>query len=130
MMERLTREERLALVAELCPRYGRRRACDSHALARERALAILELPDRAEVTADYVLVRAIDRYAAGTLDLRDLYRCRLLAYYMTFAAGGEEWARWGVAAAVNPGEFSTTPPELDPDDRPPLPPPGPPWGRT
>ena len=128
--ERLTREERLDLVAELCPRYRRSRPCDSYALARERALEILELPDRPEVTADYVLMRAVDRYAAGTLSLRDLYRCRLLAYYMTFAVGGEEWGRWGLAAGVRPGEFTTTPILPDPDDLPSIPPPGPPWGQT
>jgi hypothetical protein len=62
-------------------------------------------PDRAEPTADYILMKAIDRYASGRLSLDELYRCRVLAYYMVFAAGGEEWASWGVAADVRPGEF-------------------------
>ncbi len=124
--ERLTRRERLTLVAELCPRHGARRACDSHQLARERALSLLGLPDREEVTADYVLVKAIDRYAAGLLSLDDLYRCRVLAYYMTFALGGEEWTRWGVAASVRPGDFPAPLEEADLDDLL-VPPPGPPW---
>lgn len=128
----LTRDERLELIAELCPRHGRQRACDSHALARKRALEILQLSDRPEVTSDYVLMRAIDRYVSGTLSLPDLYRCRLLSYYMTFATGGEEWERWGLTAEARPGEFppALVPPEWDADlDEPPsLPPPGPPWG--
>jgi hypothetical protein len=127
MPDRLTRGERLDLLAELCPRFGTRRACDSFELARDRALEILGPPDRAEVTADYVLMRAIDRFAAGQLTLQDLYRCRVLAYYMTFAAGGEEWAKWGVAALVRPGDFPPLPGEADLDDMLLPPPDGPPW---
>jgi hypothetical protein len=127
MSERLSRSDRLRLVADLCPKHGVRRACDSYALARERVLQILGPPDRAAVTADYVLMRAIDRYAAGELSVEDLYRCRVLAYYMTFAAGGEEWARWGVAASVKPGDFPPLPEELDLDDLLPPAPGGPPW---
>src|SRR5687767_375618 len=100
MPDRLTRSERLDILAELCPRFGVSRACDSFERARERALEILGPPERADVTADYVLMKAIDRFTAGELSLEDLYRCRVLAYYMTFASGGEEWARWGVAASV------------------------------
>lgn len=127
MPERLTREERLRIVAELCPRFGVRRPCDSAELARDRALAILGPSDRAEATADYILMRAVDRYAAGRLTIEDLFRCRVLAYYMTFAAGGEEWERWGVAATVKPGEFSPLIEEADLEDLAPLPPSGPPW---
>lgn len=125
-MERLTARDRLRIVAELCPKYGAGRACDSYALARERALEILGPSDGAEITADYVLMRAVDRYAGGQLSLADLYRCRVLAYYMTFASGGEEWRRWGVAASIRPGDFA---PLEDADlDELPLPPPeGPPW---
>jgi len=129
MPESLTRQQRLDLVAELCPRYGRRRACDSAEAARARVLQILGPADRAEVTADYVLMRAVDRFAAGQLSLEDLYRCRVLAYYMVFAAGGEEWARWGVAASVNPGDFPDRDEDADPDTdlfAPPVPA-GPPW---
>lgn len=127
MSERLSRRERLSLIAELCPKYGVRRACDSRELARERAAEILPAAGAAEVTADYLLVRAIDQYVAGQLDLADLYRCRLLAYYMTFASGGEEWSRWGVAAAVRPGDFAPPPGEAELDDLPDPLPPGPPW---
>ncbi len=127
MPDRLTREERLRIVAELCPKYGVRRPCDSADLARDSALAILGPADRAEVTADYILMRAVDRYAAGHLTLQDLYRCRVLAYYMTFAAGGEEWERWGVVATVKPGDFSPVTEESDLEDLAPLPPLGPPW---
>lgn len=127
MGERLTRQEKLRLVAELCPKHGRRRPCDSFELARDRALEILGAADRAAVTADYVLMKAIDRYTAGHLTVEELYRCRVLAYYMTFASGGEEWARWGLAADVRPGEFAGEAelPELD-DLLPPVPE-GPPW---
>jgi hypothetical protein len=123
----LTREQKLRLVAELCPKSGRRRPCDSFELARDRALEILGSSDRATVTADYVLMKAIDRYTAGQLTVEELYRCRILAYYMTFANGGEEWARWGVAADVRPGEFTseTELPELE-ELLPPVPE-GPPW---
>jgi hypothetical protein len=127
LIDRLTREERLRIVAELCPKWGTRRPCDGYELARERALEILGPSDRARVTADYVLMRAIDRFVAGELDAADLYRCRVLAYYMTFAAGGEEWSRWGIAAAVNPGDFQPPAEVPDTDDLPALPPPGPPW---
>src|SRR5687768_17231840 len=105
MLDRLTRKQRLDIVADLCPKFGTQRPCDSLDLARAAAIDILGPADRAQVTADYVLMRAIDRYAAGEIDVEDLYRCRVLAYYMTFAAGGEEWARWGVAADVRPGNF-------------------------
>lgn len=127
MRDRLTRQERLRIVAELCPKRGTRRACDSFERAQARAIAILGPADRAEVSADYVLMRAIDRFAAGRLSLEDLYRCRVLAYYMTFAHGGEEWARWGVAAGVRPGNFP--PPVDDPDLEEVLDvqPTGPPW---
>ena len=127
MADRLTRRERLDLIAELCPKHGTRRPCDSSALARERALEILGPPDRAEVTADYILMRAVDRFAAGRLSLGDLYRCRILAYYMLFASGGEEWARWGVAAGVKPGDFTELPEEADLEELFPAPPSGPPW---
>ena len=126
MPDRLTRAERLRLVAELCPRYGRSRACDSHDAARVQALELLGPAERAEVTADWVLMRAIDRFAAGRLSLEELYRCRLLAYYMIFASGGEEWARWGVATGVRPGDFPDQTAEIDLDDFVPTPD-GPPW---
>ncbi|HEU4754094.1 MAG TPA: hypothetical protein VFU47_13370 [Armatimonadota bacterium] len=127
MPDRLSRRERLDILAELCPKYGAHRACDSFELARESATRILGPADRAEVTADYVLMRAIDRFASGDLSLDDLYRCRVLAYYMTFASGGEEWARWGVAAGVRPGDFNPDPGEPDLDELYPPPPDGPPW---
>jgi hypothetical protein len=127
MSDRLTRKQRLAIVAELCPRHAARRPCDSYELARERALELLGLPDRAEVTADYVLMRAIDRYTAGHISLEDLYRCRVLAYYMTFAMGGEEWGRWGLAATVRPGDFPSALEEADLDELLAPPPKGPPW---
>jgi hypothetical protein len=127
-MPDLTRRQRLDIVAELCPKFGSRRACDSYELARERALEILGPPERAEVTADYVLMRAIDRYVAGQIDERDLYRCRVLAYYMIFASGGEEWDRWGVVAKVNPGGFQAPLEEADLDKLLPPVPEGPPWG--
>lgn len=129
MSDGLTRRQRLNIVAELCPKLGARRACDSSELARKRAEEILGETGRAELTADYLLMRAIDRYAAGQLSLDDLYRCRVLAYYMTFANGGEEWERWGVVASVHPGEFRE-PGGLegaDPDDLYPPLPDGPPW---
>ena len=126
MAERLTRQRRLDIVGELCPRFGTRRACDSYELARDAALEILGPAERAPVDAGYVLLRAIDRYIAGAIDEEDLYRCRVLAYYMIFASGGEEWSRWGLAAGVRPGEFPS-PEELNLDDLPPLPPGGPPW---
>jgi hypothetical protein len=72
-------------------------------------------------------MRAVDRYCAGQIDLEDLFRCRVLAYYMTFASGGEEWARWGLAAKVNPGDFPELPDEADLDDLLPPPPDGAPW---
>lgn len=130
MNQRLTREQKLRIVAELCPKFGVRRACDSFKNARDRALAILGPSERAAVTADYVLMRAVDRFTAGELALEDLYRCRVLAYYMTFAAGGEEWARWGVEAAVRPGDFPAAEAgdrDLDLDDVLLPPPAGPPW---
>jgi hypothetical protein len=125
--DRLTREDRLRIVAELCPKHGARRPCDSFELARARAEEILGPARQAEMTADYVLMRAIDRYAAGQLGLEDLYRCRVLAYYMTFAHGGEEWSRWGVAASVKPGDTAAPPDEPDLDDLLLPLPPGPPW---
>lgn len=127
MRDTLSRDERLKIVAELCPRYGSRRPCDSYELARQRALEILGPADRAEVTADYVLMRAVDRYVAGHLSLDDLYRCRVLAYYIVFAQGGEEWARWGVAASVKPGDFAPLPEEPELDELMPPVPEGPPW---
>jgi hypothetical protein len=127
MIDRLSRQERLRIVAELCPKYGMGRPCDSFELARDRALEILGPAERAAVTADYVLMRAIDRFAAGQLSLADLYRCRVLAYYMTFASGGEEWARWGVAAAIRPGEFTPQLDGIDLEDLLPPAPDGPPW---
>jgi hypothetical protein len=126
MDDRLTRSERLGIVAELCRKNGVRRPCDSYELARHRAQEILGSTGRAELTADYLLMKAVDRYAAGELSLADLYRCRVLAYYMTFASGGEEWSRWGVVAKVKPGDF----PELEEaelDDLTPPVPEGPPW---
>jgi hypothetical protein len=125
--ERLTREECLAIVAELCPKHGFRRACDSAEIAREMVRELLDLRPELPLASDLVLTRAIDRYAAGLLDLDSLYRCRVLAYYMTFGAGGEEWERWGIAADVRPGGFTPEPPDLDPESVFHLPPPGPPW---
>lgn len=90
-------------------------------------MEILGPAERATVTADYVLMRAIDRFTAGLLGLDDLYRCRVLAYYMTFASGGEEWARWGVAATIRPGDFNPQLDSVDLDDLPPPAPDGPPW---
>ena len=130
MPDRLTRRQRLDIVAELCPKFGARRACDSYELARDRVAEILGPAERAELTADYVLMRAIDRFAAGQLSVEDLYRCRVLAYYMTFASGGEEWARWGVAAGVRPGDFPALPEEPDLDELFAPAPDGPPWGRA
>ena len=127
MRDTLSREERLKIVAELCPRFGSRRACDSFDLARDRALQILGPADRAEVSADYVLMKAVDRFVSGLLSVDDLYRCRVLAYYMVFAQGGEEWARWGVAASVKPGEFGPAWEEADLDELMPPAPDGPPW---
>jgi len=127
MIERLTRAERLRIVAELCPKHGSRRACDSFERARARAVEILGPADRADMSADYVLVRAVDRFVAGEITLQDLYRCRVLAYYMMFAAGGEEWARWGVAASVRPGDFSPALEDADLEELPAPIPPGPPW---
>jgi hypothetical protein len=127
MPETLTRQQRLRIVAELCPRHGVRRACDSFEHARDRAIEILGPSDRAEVSADYVLMRAVDQYVAGRLSVEDLYRCRVLAYYMTFASGGEEWVRWGVAASVRPGNFDPSLDEVDWDDLPMMLPEGPPW---
>lgn len=127
MSDRLTREQRLDILAELCPRFGTARACDSYELARERVLQILGPADNAELTADYVLMRAIDRYTAGRLALDDLYRCRVLAYYMTFASGGEEWERWGLAAAVRPGDFPASFEDVEIEELPDPPPSGPPW---
>jgi hypothetical protein len=131
MSDRLTRPERLRILGELCPKGGSRRPCDSFELAQARAVEILGSDGRAELTADYLLMRAVDRYAAGEMTLDDLYRCRVLAYYMTFASGGEEWSRWGVVAKVNPGDF----PELETaefdlaelDELPQAVPEGPPW---
>jgi tetratricopeptide (TPR) repeat protein len=37
MSDRLTRRQRLDIVAELCPKHGVRRPCDSFERARERA---------------------------------------------------------------------------------------------
>jgi hypothetical protein len=128
--DRLTRPERLRIVAELCPKHGVRRPCDSFELARERVIELLGPADRAELSADYVLMRAIDRFAAGHLSLEDLYRCRVLAYYMTFAHGGEEWARWGVAASVRPGNMPPPPEEVDLDAILEPGPDGPPWGSS
>ncbi|HTE21385.1 MAG TPA: hypothetical protein VK689_23725 [Armatimonadota bacterium] len=130
MPDRLTRARRLDILAELCPKHGSRRACDSHELARERAESILGPSDRAELAADYVLMRAIDQYTAGDLSIEDLYRCRILAYYMTFARGGEEWARWGVAAGIRPGDFPDLPDDSDLEDFPLPLPSGPPWGAS
>lgn len=129
MNEPLTRHQKLRLVAELCARGGRRRPCDAFELARDRALEILGSAERASVTADYVLMKAIDRFTAGQLTVEELYRCRVLAYYMTFANGGEEWKRWGVAADIRPGDLPSDMelPELD--DLPPPVPEGPPWRR-
>lgn len=127
MRDTLTREERLRIVAELCPRFGSRRACDSRELAREHALQLLGPADRAEVTADYVLMKAVDRFVSGLLSLEDLYRCRVLAYYMVFAQGGEEWERWGVAATVKPGEFAPPLEDADLEELMPPAPNGPPW---
>jgi hypothetical protein len=126
----LTQRERLDIIADLCPRGGIRRACDSFDLARDHALEILGEPERAAVSADYVLMKAIDRYLAGSLAPEDLYRCRVLAYYMTFGRGGEEWERWGVAAGVSPGGFPAETEALDLDEPPPIPPAGPPWRHT
>lgn len=127
MLDRLPRKQRLQIVAELCPKFGMGRPCDSFELARDRALEILGPAERATVTADYVLMRAIDRFTAGQLGLDDLYRCRVLAYYMTFASGGEEWARWGVAATIRPGDFNPQSESIDLDDLLPPAPDGPPW---
>lgn len=127
MLDRLTRQQRLDILAELCPRFGTGRACDSYELARERVLQILGPADNAGVTADYVLMRAIDRFTAGCLTLDDLYRCRVLAYYMTFASGGEEWERWGLAASVRPGDFPDLFDVVESGELPDPPPSGPPW---
>ena len=127
MPELLSRTQRLSILAELCPKHGVLRPCDSLELARARALEILGPPERAEPTADYILVRAVDRYVAGEISAADLYRCRVLAYYMLFASGGEEWARWGVAAGIRPGDFTPLPNITDLDDLPEAPPAGPPW---
>lgn len=127
MPDRLTRRDRLQILAELCPKLGSRRACDSSELARAEAVAILGGEGRAEVSADYVLMRAVDRFAASEISLEDLYRCRVLAYYMTFATGGEEWERWGIAAAVRPGDFEPLPDDIDLESIMPSAPDGPPW---
>jgi hypothetical protein len=127
MSDVLTREERLKIVAELCPRYGTRRPCDYYDLARTRAEQILGETGRAELSADYLLMRAVDRYLSGQLSPQDLFRCRVLAYYMTFARGGEEWAKWGVVASVRPGEFEEVLDEPDLEDLFPPIPEGPPW---
>lgn len=121
--ERLSRKRRLEIVAELGLQQGGYRADE----ARERAQQILGPSGKAPFTADYVLMRAIDRYAAGELSVEDLFRCRVLAYSMTFAEGGEEWARWGVAAEVRPGEFLPLPTEAELEDLPDPIPGGPPW---
>lgn len=123
----LTRTQRLRIVSELCPKLGVQRACDSAELAKARVLSILGPTERVELTADYVLVRAIDRFVAGEIGAEDLYRCRVLAYYMTFASGGEEWARWGVAAGIRPGDFAPLPEDVDLDELPDAPSAGPPW---
>jgi hypothetical protein len=125
--ERLSPQERLDVIAELCPRHGARRPCDSRELALARAGEILATAGEPDWNADYLLMRAVDRYAAGEISLSDLYRLRVLAYYMTFARGGEEWARWGVAAAVRPGDFPDLLPEPDLADLAAPAPPGPPW---
>jgi len=129
MDRRLTRAQRLALIAELCPRAGRDRPCDDADLARAALERLLGPSERAELRADLALMRAIDRYVAGELSLADLYRCRILAYYLVFAAGGEEWERWGVAAGVRPGTGGDDASPADADEEPPAYPPGPPWAR-
>lgn len=130
MDRRLTRAQRLALIAELCPRAGRARPCDDADRARAALERILGPAERAKLRADLVLMRAIDRYVAGELSLDDLYRSRILAYYLVFAAGGEEWERWGVAASVRPGARLDDDPMVgDSDEEPPFFPPGPPWAR-
>jgi hypothetical protein len=130
MLPRLSRGERLALLYELCPPRGADRPCDSASRARRLALTLLETEDRPEVTADYLLMRAVDRYLDGRLSLHDLFRCRVLAYAMTFAAGGEEWLRWGVVAggdaASAPARSAGGAENEEADDYPGRPA-GPPW---
>lgn len=127
MRDTLSRQQRLRILAELCPKHGARRPCDSSDLARERLEQILGPAERAEWSADYILMRAVDRYASGQLSLEDLYRCRVLAYYLVFARGGEEWSRWGVVASVRPGDFDPPLEEAELDELMPPSPPGPPW---
>jgi len=91
--------------------------------------AILGPAHRADLTADLILMRAVDRYAAGRIALEDLYRCRVLAYYLVFAPGGEEWLRWGIAASLHPGQLPDSTDDLDLADLPDPLPTGPPWLR-
>lgn len=125
MSELLTDSERLEIVTELCPKYGHNRPCESAERAREELERLLGPAHRADLTADLILMRAVDRYTAGDLSVKDLYRCRVLAYYLVFAQGGEEWEKWGIAASVRPGNFD--PNALDLDEMPDPAPPGPPW---
>jgi len=127
MPELLTERQRLEIVADLCPRHGQRRPCDSAELARAAIEELIGPPERAGFTADLILMRATDRYVAGELSIADLYRCRVLAYYLVFARGGEEWTQWGIAAAVRPGDFDPEPSAAQLADLPDPIPPGPPW---
>jgi hypothetical protein len=75
-------------------------------VARRRVVELLGEPERVAITAEWALMRAVDHFLAGRLSEVDLYECRVLAYYLLFGVGGQEWERLGVAVAQSWGEES------------------------
>jgi len=120
-MERLSRQEKLRIYHDVCRHPEQPRLCREARAAGAAAEALVGRPQRMEFSADYVMMRAIDRFCAGDLSLEELYRCRVLAYVMIFGEGGEEWRRMGVAMGVRMGVTDGAPaaseaPDLTEDD--------------
>jgi hypothetical protein len=100
---RLTRAERRRIAAEV---KGSLERADGQIYSEDAVRMATEwVPPKpgARVTADYTLVKAIDRFIAGEFSDEDLFRCRVIAFYMVFGVGGEEWARMGVAFGLRMG---------------------------
>lgn len=116
MRERLSRQEKLRIYRDTCRHPEEPRLCRDARAAGAAAEALVGRPQRMTFSADYVMMRAIDRFCAGDLSLEELYRCRILAYVMIFGEGGEEWGRMGIAMGVRVGGSGSTAPGGEPPD--------------